>query len=143
MLALQLATLSCILAYTALAFPNVQIRETKASLPFAGRLNVSGSRLPDIDRARAAQHKTNAKFSSGTKRQTSSVDITNEAVTYVADVGVGSPATTYSLLIDTGSSNTWVGAGQAYVRTSTSQATGELSEITYGSGFFFGNECRT
>ena len=28
-----------------------------------------------------------------------------------------------SLLIDTGSSNTWVGAGQAYVRTSTSTQT--------------------
>jgi hypothetical protein len=31
-------------------------------------------------------------------------------VTYTASVGVGSPATDYTLLIDTGSSNTWVGA---------------------------------
>ena len=28
-----------------------------------------------------------------------------------------------TLLIDTGSSNTWVGAGQPYVQTSTSQET--------------------
>jgi len=32
-------------------------------------------------------------------------------VQYLATVGVGSPATDYSLIVDTGSSNTWVGAG--------------------------------
>lgn len=37
-----------------------------------------------------------------------SINVTNTAVTYVAAVKIGSPPTTYSLLIDTGSSNTWV-----------------------------------
>lgn len=46
-------------------------------------------------------------------------------VTYTTSVGVGSPATQYTLLIDTGSSNTWVGAGKAYVKTSTSKSTGQ------------------
>lgn len=30
-----------------------------------------------------------------------------------------------NLLVDTGSSNTWVGAGKAFVKTSTSKATGQ------------------
>lgn len=46
-------------------------------------------------------------------------------VTYTTSVGVGSPPTQYTLLIDTGSSNTWVGAGKAYVKTSTSKSTGQ------------------
>jgi cathepsin E len=61
-------------------------------------------------------------------------------VDYVASVGVGSPATQYSLLIDTGSSNTWVGAGKAYVKTSTSHTTSDTVAVTYGSGSFSGNE---
>ena len=46
-------------------------------------------------------------------------------MTYNATVGVGSPATDYNLLIDTGSSNTWVGAGTKYKKTSTSKDTGK------------------
>ncbi|KAF8274039.1 aspartic peptidase domain-containing protein [Lactarius quietus] len=46
-----------------------------------------------------------------------------------------------NLLIDTGSSNTWVGTGKAYVRTSTSVQTLArwYSEI-YGTGSFSGSE---
>jgi hypothetical protein len=55
-------------------------------------------------------------------------------------VGVGSPATTYDLIVDTGSSNTWVGAGKAYVKTSTSKQTSNRVSVTYGSGSFSGNE---
>jgi len=69
-----------------------------------------------------------------------SVPVTNEVVTYIASVGVGSPATQYNLLVDTGSSNTWVGAGKAYVRTSTSTSTGGSVSVTYGSGSFSGTE---
>jgi cathepsin E len=59
--------------------------------------------------------------------------------------------------VDTGSSNTWVGAGKKYVRTSTSVQTSDrvvclalyrfgsppdkfLQSVTYGSGEFSGNE---
>ena len=69
-----------------------------------------------------------------------SLPIENDIVTYVATVGVGSPATECrlfvslhvaadmniiidSLLIDTGSSNTWVGAGKKFVKTGTSVQT--------------------
>ena len=52
-------------------------------------------------------------------------DISALAVTYTASVGVGSPATDYTLLIDTGSSNTWVGAQKKYKKTNTSKDTGK------------------
>ncbi|KAH9847941.1 acid protease [Lenzites betulinus] len=68
------------------------------------------------------------------------VDVTDAGVTYTASVGVGSPATQYTLLIDTGSSNTWVGAGQAYRHTSTSKSTGQSVNVSYGSGSFSGTE---
>lgn len=44
------------------------------------------------------------------------------------------------LLIDTGSSNTWLGAGQSYVKTSTSKSTGDRVSVSYGSGSFSGTE---
>jgi hypothetical protein len=45
---------------------------------------------------------------------------------------------TDNLIVDTGSSNTWVGAGTAYVKTSTSYDTGEPVAVSYGSGSFEG-----
>ncbi|KAJ7263179.1 acid protease [Mycena haematopus] len=70
----------------------------------------------------------------------SSVDVTDAAVTYTMSVGVGSPATQYTLLIDTGSSNTWIGADQAYKPTSTSTDTRNAVNVSYGSGSFTGTE---
>ncbi|KAF7348297.1 Acid protease [Mycena sanguinolenta] len=70
----------------------------------------------------------------------SSVDVTDAGITYTMSVGVGSPATQYTLLIDTGSSNTWVGAGQAYNPTSTSTDTRNTVNVSYGSGSFTGTE---
>lgn len=59
---------------------------------------------------------------------------------YPLQVGVGTPATTFSLLVDTGSSNTWVGAGKAFVKTSSSVQTSDRVAVTYGSGDFSGTE---
>ncbi|KAI0087775.1 acid protease [Irpex rosettiformis] len=52
------------------------------------------------------------------------VDVTDAGVTYTASVGVGNPATQYTLLIDTGVSNTWIGADKSYKKTTTSKSTG-------------------
>ncbi|KAH7909812.1 acid protease [Hygrophoropsis aurantiaca] len=70
----------------------------------------------------------------------SSIDVTDTGVTYIMSVGVGSPATQYNLLIDTGSSNTWVGANTPYNPTSTSQDTGNTINVSYGSGTMTGEE---
>nr|GAT49303.1 acid protease [Mycena chlorophos] len=71
-----------------------------------------------------------------------SVDVTDASVTYTMSVGVGSPATDYTLLIDTGSSNTWIGAQKSnpYTPTSTSTDTRKTVNVSYGSGSFSGTE---
>ncbi|KAH9848590.1 acid protease [Lenzites betulinus] len=114
---------------------------SRITLPIARRLNVTGAaNLVKLDQARAKALKARAKAGAEQTPRATIFDapVTNQAVDYVATVGVGSPPTEYSLLIDTGSSNTWVGAGKAYVRTDTSKATGNLVSVTYGSGFVFG-----
>lgn len=45
-----------------------------------------------------------------------------------------------TLLIDTGSSNTWIGADKKYKSTSTSKKTGDTVSVSYGSGSFSGDE---
>lgn len=100
--------LAVLAASTALAKPILQIRDPPSgiiSFDFAVHLNLSlgGSTIADLDRARAA-----AKLS-GLSRRDGTIGSTNTGVTYVVDVGVGEPATTYSLIVDTGSSNTWIG----------------------------------
>ena len=129
---------------TLLASP-LAARDSHSSLPFTLNLNLTSTTLADIDRSRAKaliKHaaKSSAARSSG-KREVVSVDATNTAVTYTVDVGVGTPPTNYTLLIDTGSSNTWVGAMKAFVQTSSSQDTGNMVSVTYGSGMFSGEEC--
>lgn len=56
----------------------------------------------------------------------------------VITVNVG--AGTYSLLVDTGSSNTWVGAGAPYQPGPNSQDTGETVYVSYGDASFSGEE---
>lgn len=55
-------------------------------------------------------------------------------------VGIGSPSTEYTLLLDTGSSNTWIGSRKKYVRTSASKDSGKDVNVKYGSGGFRGRE---
>jgi len=68
------------------------------------------------------------------------VPITNEAVDYVMTISIGNPPTNYTCIVDTGSSNCWIGAGKTYVATSTSEDTGATVSVSYGSGSFSGKE---
>ncbi|KAJ7489133.1 aspartic peptidase A1 [Mycena latifolia] len=127
------------LALAAVAKP-VVVDSSFITLPISKRVNFTGTSTlveRDLARARHLRARAEAKLSG---RVVVNEPVDNQAVTYVAAIGVGSPATTYQLLVDTGSSNTWVGATQAYVRTSTSISTGQRVEVTYGSGDFEGNE---
>ncbi|KAJ6551049.1 acid protease [Mycena vulgaris] len=63
--------------------------------------------------------------------------IEDEGPFYVASVLVGSPGTTYNLIVDTGSANTWIGAAQPYNQTSTSNFTGKTVAVNYGQGRLF------
>jgi cathepsin E len=58
----------------------------------------------------------------------------NQAIRYIASVGIGSPPTTYDLIVDTGSSFTWIGANKAYIQTSTSQQTTNTFSLSDGGG---------
>lgn len=111
----------------------------KATLSFAARVNARGAvNIAAADRARAQAMKQAGSM--GKRSGRSSFSITNAVVTYTAQVGVGSPATEYTLLIDTGSSNTWLGANTPYNPTITSVDTGNTVDVSYGSGSFSGEE---
>ena len=139
--------LSTLLLAVLVASNPVVVRDNLVRLSVAKRVNTTSAKdVLRIDQARAAALRARAARKNGIfsifDEDASSISVTNQAVDYVASIGVGSPATTCmyfnfglsgdltkrnldSLLIDTGSSNTWVGAGQSYVQTSTSQDTGD------------------
>ncbi|KIP03623.1 hypothetical protein PHLGIDRAFT_233169 [Phlebiopsis gigantea 11061_1 CR5-6] len=115
-------------------------RDGHISLSFAKHVNATGTaHLLERDQARAKIIKERAQALAAGK-EARSLAVTNEAVSYIAAVGVGSPATTYNLIIDTGSSNTWVGADTKYKTTSTSTKTSNSVSVSYGSGSFSGTE---
>lgn len=129
-----------VLVVTSSATPLLEV--PKRSLAFARHVDLTGFRnVVAADQARAKSlHKGAFTHSGQIDRRASSFSVTNTAITYTANVGVGSPATAYTLIIDTGSSNTFIGAGKPYVKTKTSKATGATVKVNYGSGSFSGNE---
>ncbi|KAG2120230.1 acid protease [Suillus clintonianus] len=128
---LTLPTLA-LLSLTATALPHPRAASNTATLKLSVRINSNGVKnIAAADRARFRVLQASGS---------SSVNATNDGTTYTADVGVGSPATYYTLLVDTGSSNTWIGANKAYEPTSTSQDTGGQFSVTYGSGSVSGEE---
>jgi len=139
-----LATL--VLALAVAASPIAIPQNTRVTLPLVRRFNNSTGPVNILqrDQARAAylreRGRAKAEGRSYERRAAGSVTATNQAEDYTVEVSIGSPATTYTLLVDTGSSNTWVGAGTAYTPTSTSKDTGESVSVTYGSGSFSGEE---
>ncbi|KAI6145241.1 aspartic peptidase domain-containing protein [Pisolithus tinctorius] len=122
----------------------VEVRSPSITLPFARSLNTRGGTLNllehDQARATALRGRGNASTAGKLDRRQDSIPATNEVTSYIAAVGVGSPPTTYNLIVDTGSSNTWVGAGASYVVTSTSVNTGEPVSVHHGSSSFSGTE---
>ncbi|CDO71514.1 hypothetical protein BN946_scf184910.g13 [Trametes cinnabarina] len=142
----SLLLLAITLAVTTSATPVVQVRDNLVRLPTAKRFNLTGSGTllaRDQARVRKLRARASAKIAGVefVEDAVGSVPADNQAVDYVVNVGVGTPATTSdSLLVDTGSSNTWVGAGKAYVRTSSSTQTRDRVSVTYGSGSFSGTE---
>ncbi|CCL99078.1 uncharacterized protein FIBRA_01090 [Fibroporia radiculosa] len=134
------------LALASSAKPLVVRDKSPITVPFSRRLNFTGkSTLAQRDRVRAQTFMGCCRggMSCGFETAAASVfDVSamNGAVDYTVTVGIGYPATEYTLIVDTGSSNTWVGADQAYVQTNTSRNTGEEVEVDYGSGYFEGEE---
>ncbi|OJT05192.1 Polyporopepsin [Trametes pubescens] len=127
------------LAVAAVVTKPVVVRDSPISLAVARRFNATAAPnilKADQARAKALKQQAQGKTTSLKAAQAALIDVpvTNGAVTYTASVGVD------DLIVDTGSSNTWVGAGTAYVQTSSSVDTGDEVEVSYGSGIFFGEE---
>ncbi|RPD58932.1 aspartic peptidase A1 [Lentinus tigrinus ALCF2SS1-6] len=138
-----LLALSLALAVT--ATPIVQVRDNFVRLPLAKKFNLTGTHtLLARDQARVKHLNALAKARlAGTPLSSDAVigvPVDNQAVSYIATVGVGNPATQYDLIVDTGSSNTWVGASRTFVQTSTTRQTRDRVSVTYGSGDFSGTE---
>ncbi|KAH9934562.1 family A1 protease [Epithele typhae] len=105
------------------------------SLPFVRRVNVTG--VPSIiqhDQARAKVLKANRAEMRGFQ-----VVFVGEADSASAPDKVTIGSQTFALLIDTGSSNTWVGA-QSNNSLQGAKSAGDLVSVSYGSGFFTGAE---
>lgn len=83
----------------------IVVRDNLIRVPFAKKVNVTTEgHILKNDQARAAALRAHAiGRASGelTKDAVISIPVQNQAVTYVASVGVGSPATTCMYLIDT------------------------------------------
>ena len=123
----------CIAATAATASPIV-VRDSPVSLPLARRVAFTGSaKIVELDQARAALLKNvgHGKGSSESKRAPD-LQAVNALTHYTVEVGIGSPATTYTLVVDTGSANTFIGVSKAYNKTSTSRDTGHsvVSELS-------------
>ncbi|EKM48116.1 uncharacterized protein PHACADRAFT_80588, partial [Phanerochaete carnosa HHB-10118-sp] len=123
------------------------VRKNSVTVSLARRINVIGSKtFVELDKARAkslmrsATQKGHKLASSGAGVSFPATNVA--ATTYFATVQVGYPPTPFSLIVDTGSSNTWVGADPSnpYIPTSTSYDTGEPMSQTYGSGGVNGTE---
>ncbi|TCD68312.1 hypothetical protein EIP91_011171 [Steccherinum ochraceum] len=117
---------------------------TPITLKSAKRVNATGTfNLVVRDQARAKNLKAkgaNPTLAFKNAGVVGSIPATNQAVDYTVDVQVGNPPTTYTLLVDTGSSNTWVGSSKPYIQTSTSIQTNDQVAVTYGIGDMEGTE---
>lgn len=93
--------LSILLLALAVTANPIVVRDNLVRVPFAKRVNATNiSNLLAHDQARAAALKAHgAAKASGqlSKDAVISIGVQNQAVTYVASVGVGSPATTCML----------------------------------------------
>jgi len=122
------------------------------SLSFVAGLIVATSALPStssfvripLAHKNDATHIKNIVASDLARYQTAAAaaigsgSATNEIVSYYAPIKVGSQ--TFQLIVDTGSSNTWVGANTKFSAGSTGKSTGKSVSVSYGSGSFSGTE---
>ncbi|KAJ7766314.1 putative aspartic protease [Mycena maculata] len=79
----------------------------------------------------------NHYFKKSAVSEFASTPVINEVFSYVAETTVGSQ--TFDLIVDTGSSNTWVGATTKF-KSGSGTSTGDSVSVSYGSGSFSGTE---
>ncbi|KAG2365616.1 aspartic peptidase A1 [Suillus spraguei] len=103
----------------------VEVRNSRIILPMTSRLHFSNGANP-VQRDDAHWQDTG-------------VALENFHTVSCVLVGVGSPATFYRLIVDTGSANTWIGALTPYNPTDTTAVNTSMGmKITYGGNPFTG-----
>ncbi|KAG6873220.1 hypothetical protein C0995_001574 [Termitomyces sp. Mi166 len=99
--------LSTLLLVLTVSANPIVIRESQVKLPLARRLNVTSVHnllRHDVTRAKFLRARAEAKLSGTSDFHTRAVideQVDNQAVTYIASIGVGSPATTCTEFTDT------------------------------------------
>ncbi|KAJ7484539.1 acid protease, partial [Mycena latifolia] len=93
------------------------------TLPISRRVNLTETetlRTRDLSRVNYLLARVSGPGIS--ERDTTNIPIASQGLHshYTASIGIGSPPTNYNVIVDTGSGNTWIGASQPYVKTSTS-----------------------
>ncbi|KAF8816929.1 aspartic peptidase A1 [Phlegmacium glaucopus] len=123
----------------------VRANRSPITLPMSRRVNFTSIHnllRHDQTRAKLLKAQGAAKASGLNTRAVINSKADNQVISYFASIGIGIPATFYSLLVDTGSSNILIdiSSTKPYVRTGTSVATSNTVSIEFGSTSFFGNE---
>ncbi|KAF8317928.1 acid protease [Clavulina sp. PMI_390] len=132
MVARSFAAIAASLALLASASP-VERREQVVKLPLKKKVTSTSS-------AREFLAKEAVRVSSfATAASTGTATAVNEDSCYFTTLTIGTQSFS-ELIVDTGSSNTWVGAGTKYVKSSTGTSTGKSFSVTYGSGTVKGTE---
>src|SRR6267154_4471068 len=135
----------------------VDVRHSVITLPITRKLNTSNATINILehDRARAAALTKGISASPLDRRS----PIVNVAFNYVANVAIGYYSShncklnrereiaaanglsyTDELIVDTSSANTWVGANNKYLETSSSINTGKVVNIPYNTGTVVGTQ---
>ncbi|KAJ7824770.1 acid protease [Mycena olivaceomarginata] len=145
MVQLSFTLLPAILLALRVAAGPVLVNENPITLDISRRFNFTGCSVVQSDLARINAFKNRSTVKNGLNaRDVISETVVNRAVNYIATVGVGSPATSYDLLIGHGKSLSLslrcISPGKNYVVTSTSTQTTDSVTVAYGSGSFSGTE---
>ncbi|KAH9903191.1 aspartic peptidase A1 [Cubamyces lactineus] len=125
------------------------IPSSRMTLPLAKRYNSTGSaNVLKFDQARAKAIRARTGQNGGssaveyaaTSSQAFNEQAMSQAVSYIVTVIMLNYSSPDQLIVDTGSSNTWVGAnaGKPYMPSTTTQYTGDAVAVQYGSGAFSG-----
>lgn len=126
---------SLLSALTVAALPHVVVDKAPISHSLSRRLNagVSVRHIAEMDRARARALKSRGSASRPPMERAAvgSPDPVpnNPLVAYVV-AGIGTPPTNYTLLVDTASPLTWIGANKRYVPSNSSKEAGQ--EVVIG-----------